>query len=162
MFHRLAPLAVILSTALPATAQDVGMTVARAAEVVEVEVSTAVTVSFADPFSELSVADPEIADISSLSDKVLYLLGKSVGVTTLTLIADAPMDVRHVRVVVYRDTAAMQAFLSSATDVTLARDGAVVTLAGCAGSTRARAAVDSVTAQLTAWGYVTLADVGDC
>ncbi|SMX40147.1 pilus assembly protein N-terminal domain-containing protein [Maliponia aquimaris] len=163
MRFRLAPLAVLLCAALPVAAQDAGMIVTKAKDVLEVEVSSAVTASFVDPFRELSIADPEIADIATLSDTLVYVLGKSVGVTTLTLISGTtPVDARHVRVAVYRDTAPMQAFLSSVTDVTLARDGAVVTLAGCAGGARARAAVDGVTAQLQAWGYVILSDVGDC
>ncbi|MCP4209011.1 MAG: type II and III secretion system protein family protein, partial [Shimia sp.] len=38
------------------------------------------------PFAELSIANPAIADISSLSDRTIYVLGKSPGLTTLTLL----------------------------------------------------------------------------
>ncbi|MEC8574433.1 MAG: type II and III secretion system protein family protein, partial [Pseudomonadota bacterium] len=39
-----------------------------------------------DPFSEHSIANPSIADISTLSDRTIYVLGKSPGLTTLTLL----------------------------------------------------------------------------
>ena len=37
-------------------------------------------------FAELSIAIPSIADISSLSDRTIYVLGKAPGLTTLTLL----------------------------------------------------------------------------
>ena len=39
-----------------------------------------------EAFAELSIANPQIADISSLSDRTIYVLGKSPGMTTLTLL----------------------------------------------------------------------------
>ena len=46
----------------------------------------AVVVESDVPFAELSIANPTIADISSLSDRTIYVLGKSSGTTTLTLL----------------------------------------------------------------------------
>ncbi len=46
----------------------------------------AVVVESDIPFAELSIANPGIADISSLSDRTIYVLGKSPGLTTLTLL----------------------------------------------------------------------------
>jgi pilus assembly protein CpaC len=46
----------------------------------------AVVVESDVPFAELSIANPAIADISSLSDRTIYVLGKSPGLTTLTLL----------------------------------------------------------------------------
>jgi pilus assembly protein CpaC len=46
----------------------------------------AVVVESDVPFAELSIANPAIADISSLSDRTIYVLGKSPGRTTLTLL----------------------------------------------------------------------------
>jgi len=46
----------------------------------------AVVVESDTPFAELSIANPQIADISSLSDRTIYVLGKSPGMTTLTLL----------------------------------------------------------------------------
>ncbi|AZV77197.1 type II and III secretion system protein family protein [Parasedimentitalea marina] len=52
----------------------------------DVPMNRAVVVESDVPFSELSIANPGIADISSLSDRTIYVLGKSPGLTTLTLL----------------------------------------------------------------------------
>ncbi|WP_293572685.1 type II and III secretion system protein family protein [Phaeobacter sp.] len=52
----------------------------------EVPMNRAVVVESDVPFAELSIANPSIADISSLSDRTIYVLGKSPGLTTLTLL----------------------------------------------------------------------------
>ena len=51
-----------------------------------VPMSRAVVVESDVPFSQLSIANPGIADISSLSDRTIYVLGKEPGRTTLTLL----------------------------------------------------------------------------
>ncbi|MDQ7070740.1 MAG: type II and III secretion system protein family protein [Rhodobacterales bacterium] len=51
-----------------------------------VPMNRAVVVESDTPFAELSIANPAIADISSLSDRTIYVLGKSPGLTTLTLL----------------------------------------------------------------------------
>ncbi len=51
-----------------------------------VPMSRAVVVESDVPFTELSIADPNIADISTLSDRTIYVLGKEPGRTTLTLL----------------------------------------------------------------------------
>ena len=51
-----------------------------------VPMNRAVVVESDIPFAELSIANPGIADISSLSDRTIYVLGKSPGLTTLTLL----------------------------------------------------------------------------
>nr|MCH9825734.1 pilus assembly protein N-terminal domain-containing protein [Alphaproteobacteria bacterium] len=52
----------------------------------EVPMNRAVVVESDQPFAELSIANPAIADISSLSDRTIYVLGKAPGLTTLTLL----------------------------------------------------------------------------
>jgi len=52
-----------------------------------VPMNRAVVVESDTPFAELSIANPGIADISTLSDKSIYVLGKTPGRTTLTLLA---------------------------------------------------------------------------
>lgn len=52
----------------------------------EVAMNRAVVVESETPFAELSIANPAIADFSSLSDRTIYVLGKSPGMTTLTLL----------------------------------------------------------------------------
>ncbi|TMM55228.1 type II and III secretion system protein family protein [Sulfitobacter sabulilitoris] len=54
--------------------------------ILNVPMNRAVVVESDIPFSELSIANPGIADISSLSDRTIYVLGKSPGLTTLTLL----------------------------------------------------------------------------
>lgn len=51
-----------------------------------VPMNRAVVVESEAPFAELSIANPAIADISSLSDRTIYVLGKSPGLTTLTIL----------------------------------------------------------------------------
>ena len=52
-----------------------------------VPMNRAVVVESDEPFAELSIANPGIADISTLSDKSIYLLGKAPGRTTMTLLS---------------------------------------------------------------------------
>ncbi|GGX49167.1 general secretion pathway protein [Tateyamaria omphalii] len=51
-----------------------------------VPMNRAVVVESETAFAELSIANPAIADISSLSDRTIYVLGKAPGLTTLTLL----------------------------------------------------------------------------
>ncbi|MGB1234679.1 MAG: type II and III secretion system protein family protein [Planktomarina sp.] len=51
-----------------------------------VPMNRAVVVESEKPFAELSIANPQIADISTLSDRTIYVLGKAPGRTTLTLL----------------------------------------------------------------------------
>ncbi len=51
----------------------------------QVPLNRAIVVESETPFAELSIANPGIADLSSLSDRTIYVLGKSPGTTTLTL-----------------------------------------------------------------------------
>src|SRR6056297_1402342 len=51
-----------------------------------VPMNRAVVVESDVPFAELSIANPTIADFSTLSDRTIYLLGKAPGRTTLTLL----------------------------------------------------------------------------
>ena len=56
------------------------------ASTLNVPMNRAVVVESETPFAELSIANPDIADISTLSDRTIYVLGKSPGLTTLTLL----------------------------------------------------------------------------
>ncbi|MFQ5621806.1 MAG: type II and III secretion system protein family protein [Paracoccaceae bacterium] len=66
---------------------------------ISVSVNRAVVMESGRTFAELSVANPGIADIATLSDRTIYVLGKSPGRTTLTLLGPdsnliANIDVR--------------------------------------------------------------------
>ena len=57
-----------------------------AASTLRVPMNRAVVVETDTPFAELSIANPGIADISTLSDRSIYVLGKTPGRTTLTIL----------------------------------------------------------------------------
>src|SRR6056297_2242836 len=57
-----------------------------AARDLNVTMNRAVVVESDVPFAELSIANPSIADFSTLSDRTIYVLGKAPGRTTLTLL----------------------------------------------------------------------------
>lgn len=71
----------------------------------EVPMNRAIVVESDVPFAELSIANPGIADISSLSDRTIYLLGKTPGMTTLTLLDAAGRLITNVDVRVAADVA---------------------------------------------------------
>ena len=74
-----------------------------ASSTLDVPMNRAVVVESDVPFAELSIANPGIADISSLSDRTIYVLGKSPGLTTLTLLNDAGQLITNVTVNVSAD-----------------------------------------------------------
>jgi len=55
------------------------------------------------PFAELSIANPAIADLSTLSDRTIYVLGKTPGRTTLTLLDATGQLITNVEVHVTPD-----------------------------------------------------------
>ncbi|MCA1774334.1 MAG: type II and III secretion system protein family protein [Paracoccaceae bacterium] len=70
-----------------------------------VPMNRAVVVESDRPFTELSIANPGIADISSLSDRSIYVLGKEPGRTTLTLLGADGRLITNVEVHVTPDIA---------------------------------------------------------
>ena len=52
----------------------------------EILTNSAVVVTSDQPFTEISIANPDIADISTLTDRSIYVLGKKPGRTTLMLL----------------------------------------------------------------------------
>lgn len=70
-----------------------------------VPMNRAVVVESDVPFAELSIANPGIADISTLSDRSIYVLGKAPGRTTLTLLGGDGKLISNVEVQVAPDVA---------------------------------------------------------
>ncbi len=92
----------------PAAAQSDGiLRVARGATSsdVSVFVNRAIVLESAQRFVEVSVANPEIADVAALSDQSIYILGKSTGTTTLTLLGEAGRLITNVDIRVTPDLA---------------------------------------------------------
>lgn len=71
--------------------------------VLDVPMNRAIVVESDSAFSELSIANPGIADISTLSDRSIYVLGKSPGLTTLTLLDGSGRLITNVDVRVAAD-----------------------------------------------------------
>jgi pilus assembly protein CpaC len=79
----------VLSASVPAApvqAETLRVVRTGTESVLNVPMNRAVVVESDSPFAELSIANPAIADISSLSDRTIYVLGKSPGTTTLTIL----------------------------------------------------------------------------
>ncbi|MDH5798361.1 MAG: type II and III secretion system protein family protein [Paracoccaceae bacterium] len=89
----------------PATAQTLTIMEGATAEPLTVSTNRAVVVQVEAPFAEVSIANPGIADISTLSDKTLYVLGKAPGRTTLTLLAPDGSLITNVEIQVTPDLA---------------------------------------------------------
>ncbi len=96
-----------------------------------VPMNRAVVVESDTPFAELSIANPAIADISTLSDRTIYVLGKAPGTTTLTLLDAAGQLITNVNVRVAADISEFKERLrqilpSETIDVRTANDGIVL------------------------------------
>ncbi|MBM7068211.1 type II and III secretion system protein family protein [Actibacterium sp. 188UL27-1] len=74
----------------------------------KVPINRAVVVQSDAPFAELSIANPGIADISTLSETTIYVLGKAPGRTTLTLLAPDGTLITNVEVQVTADVSELK------------------------------------------------------
>lgn len=98
-------LAVAGVSAVIAPAQTLTVVEPGASRSLTVSTSRSVVVESDVPFAELSIANPEIADISSLSDRLIYVLGRAPGRTTLTLIGADGTLISNVEIQVAPDIA---------------------------------------------------------
>jgi len=98
-------LAVTTFTPVTSFAQNLSITSGTTARNLSVAINRAVVVESDVPFAELSVANPGIADIATLSDRTIYVLGKSPGRTTLTLLGPDGRLITNVEVQVAPDIA---------------------------------------------------------
>ncbi len=96
------PLAIVTPTS--ATADTLRVVKRGTNSTLNVPMNRAVVVESDIPFAELSIANPGIADISSLSDRTIYVLGKSPGLTTLTLLDASGQLITNVDVRVAANT----------------------------------------------------------
>ncbi|KPU83920.1 general secretion pathway protein [Marinosulfonomonas sp. PRT-SC04] len=95
----------VFATALPTSVEAETLRVMRgaASSALKVPMNRAVVVESDVPFAELSIANPAIADISTLSDRTIYVLGKLPGRTTLTLLSGDGRLITNVEVQVTPD-----------------------------------------------------------
>ena len=89
--------------AAPALAERLSIVNRTSDSQLRVAINRAVVVESDVSFAELSIANPQIADISSLSDRSIYVLGKQPGITTLTLLDGEGRLITNVDVVVSAD-----------------------------------------------------------
>ena len=79
-------LALATSAMTPVQAQNLRVMQGSPSAALNVPMNRAVVVESDTPFTELSIANPGIADINTLSDRAIYVLGKAPGRTTLTVL----------------------------------------------------------------------------
>jgi pilus assembly protein CpaC len=98
-------LALAVSGSGPTLAETLRVMQGSPSSALNVPMNRAVVVESDEPFAELSIANPGIADISTLSDRSIYVLGKAPGRTTLTLLSADGRLIANVDVHVSPDVA---------------------------------------------------------
>ncbi|MEM1064070.1 MAG: type II and III secretion system protein family protein [Pseudomonadota bacterium] len=101
----LAGAALVLAGLNSAAAQDLRVLRGEASGSLVVPVNRAVVVEAETAFAELSIANPGIADISTLSDRTIYVLGRAPGRTTMTLLGPEGNLIANIEVQVTPDIA---------------------------------------------------------
>ncbi len=89
----------------PALSETLRVMRGETSSILSVPMNRAVVVESDTVFAELSVANPAIADIATLSDRTIYVLGKAPGRTTLTLLGADGRLITNVEVQVSPDIA---------------------------------------------------------
>jgi pilus assembly protein CpaC len=117
----------------PVTSHAQGLRVLEGATstTLRVPMNRAVVVESDDIFAELSIANPEIADIATLSERTIYVLGRSPGRTTMTLLGADGSLIANVEVQVIPDVAEFKEHLEDILpneniEVRTANDGIVM------------------------------------
>ena len=89
----------------PAQAETLRVMSGTSSRPLSVPMNRAVVVESDTPFAELSIANPGIADITTLSDRTIYVLGKVPGRTTMTILGGDGKLISNVEVQVTPDIA---------------------------------------------------------
>lgn len=123
--------AVSVSAVSSGHAQTISVMTGETSQSLNVSMNRAVVVESDVPFAELSIANPGIADISTLSDRTIYVLGRAPGRTTLTLLGPDGRLITNVDVRVTPDVAEFKERLrqilpGEAIEVRTANDGIVL------------------------------------
>ena len=96
---------VAVATAPSVVAETIRVMRGEPSSALQVPMNRAVVVESDIPFAELSIANPGIADISTLSERSIYVLGKTPGRTTLTLLSGEGKLISNIDVHVTPDIA---------------------------------------------------------
>jgi pilus assembly protein CpaC len=84
-----------------------------ASDNITVLIGRAIVVESTQPFIEVSVASPDVADVSPLSDRSIYIFGKARGATTLTLLGENGALITNVTIKVIPDLGELKLRLKS-------------------------------------------------
>ncbi|WP_308915650.1 type II and III secretion system protein family protein [Jannaschia sp. LMIT008] len=107
-FLRAAAVALLsLGVVAPAATQAQTLRLAEGGlqQALRVPLNRAIVLESDAPFAELSIANPAIADIATLSERTVYVLGKAPGRTTLTILGQNGSLIANVEVQVTPDIA---------------------------------------------------------
>jgi pilus assembly protein CpaC len=88
-------------TVAPAQAQKLVVDMTRASvQHIDIPISRSVTIDVNAPVAELLIADNNIADAQPITDRTIYVIGKALGTTTITLFdaAREPMGLLEIEV----------------------------------------------------------------
>ena len=108
-------LLVALGAATPAVAQTVTYDLTTTSVMrINLPVSQAVTVVISGPVGKVVAADPTIADAQPITDRSIYVVGRTFGTTTVNLYSAAGTPVGLLAVEVGADTADMQRSIRTA------------------------------------------------
>jgi pilus assembly protein CpaC len=101
----------LLASAAPALAQSETDSTRPAQAVIGVGKSQVIELPV--PFSEVMIADPKIADVLPITARSVYVVGKSVGSTALTLYGPGKSLIASVDIVISADISSLKGQLSS-------------------------------------------------
>lgn len=87
------------------TAENLRVMRGAPSSALNIPMSRAVVVESDSPYAEVSIANPNIADLSTLSDTTIYVLGKEPGRTTMTLLGADGRLITNVEIHVTPDIA---------------------------------------------------------
>lgn len=159
-------LSLSIISSIPAEAQRktvVRVTSNQTSESIVVPLNRAIVLEADQSFAELSVANPGIADIATLSDRTIYVLGKTPGRTTLTLLGADGRLITNVNIIVNPDLAEFKELINEIMpgekiEVRAANDGIVIS--GVASGTRTLARIVELAQRYSPGRVTNLATVG--
>ena len=123
--------ALVVSTPTRSYSQALRVLEGATSATLRVPMNRAVVVESEALFAELSVANPNIADIATLSERTIYVLGRAPGRTTMTLLSVEGQLIANVEIQVVPDLAEFRERLqeilpSEEIEVRTANDGIVL------------------------------------
>ena len=105
----------LIAAAAPAAAQSVHYDLASTSVLrINLPVSQAVTVTMSDSVGKVVAADPGIADAQPITDRSIYLVGRTFGTTTVNLFSATGAPIGLLAVEVGADTADMSRSIKAA------------------------------------------------